>query len=97
MGIVAARTIRRLPTTEREESIVAVRGTKRQLEMPPVTKHIVERRKMFVVPAISGAPLQVGSGESVSAPRNTVPNLPEPFVVRAQASLAAVKAANIQV
>ena len=47
--------------------------------------------RMIVVPASSGAPLQVGIGEGVSAPSNPVPNLPKPTVARAQPSSAAVE------
>ena len=43
------------------------------------------------VPASSGAPLQAGSGEGVSAPSNPVPNLPKPTVARAQPSSSAVE------
>ena len=107
VGIVVARTIRRLPASEREDSnlVVAMRGTPvagRPADVaaddaPTVTRHAAKRKEAIVVPAISGAPLQVG-GEGVSAPPNPVPNLPEPTVARAQQSSAAVgKAASIQV
>ena len=43
-----------------------------------VTRHNVERKEAIVVHAISGAPLQAGSGEGVSAPSNPVPNLAKP-------------------
>ena len=54
----------------------------------------MERREVIVVPAISGAPLQPGSGEDVSAPSNPVPNLPKPTVARAQPSSAAVESSH---
>ena len=79
VGIVVARTIRRLPASEREDSnlVVAMRGTPvagRPAEAaagdaPTVTRH-----------ASSGAP---GSGEGVSASSNPVPNLPKPTVAMA--------------
>ena len=85
MGIVVARTIRRLLASEREDSnlVVAMRGTPvagRRADAaagdaPTVTRHAVEHREVVVVPASSGAPLQAGS-EGVSAPSNRVPNLP---------------------
>ena len=75
MGIVVARTIRRLPASEREDSnlVVAMRGTPvagRPAEAaaedaPTVTRHAVERKEVIVVPAVSGVPLQVGNGEAV--------------------------------
>ena len=78
VGIVVARTIRRLPTSKREDSnlVVATRCTPvagrpadaAADDAPTVTRHAVERREVIVVPAISGAPLQAGSGEGVSAP-----------------------------
>ena len=87
VGIVVARTIRRLPTSEREDSnlVVAMRGTpvaRRPADAaagdaPTVTRHAVEHREVVVVPASSDAPLQAGSGEGVSAPSNPVPNLPK--------------------
>ena len=93
VGIVVARTIRRLPASEREDSnlVVAMRGTPvagrpadaAADDEPTVTRHAVERREVIVVPAISGAPLQAGSGGDVSAPSNPVPNLPKPTVARA--------------
>ena len=59
-----------------------------------VTRHAVEQREVIVVPASSGAPLQVGSGEGVSAPPNPIPNLPEATVARAQSSSAAVESSQ---
>ena len=59
-----------------------------------VTRHAVERREVIVVLAISGAPLQAGSGDVVSAPSNPVPNLPKPTVARAQPSSAAVESSH---
>ena len=53
-------------------------------DAPTVTRHAVEHREVVVVPASSGAPLQAGSGEGVSASSNPVPNLPMPAVARAQ-------------
>ena len=104
VGIVVARTIRRLPTSEREDSnlVVAMMGTPvagrpadaAADDAPTVTRHAVERREVIVVPAISGAPLQAGSGEGVSAPSNPVPNLPKPTVARAQPSSAAVESSH---
>ena len=103
VGIVVARTIRRLPTSEREDSsLVAMRSTPvagRPADVaagdaPTVTRQAVERKEVIVVPAISGAPLQVGSGEGVSAPSNPVPNLPRPTVARAQPSSAAVESSQ---
>ena len=55
-------------------------------DAPTVTRH--------VVPASSGAPLQAGSGEGVSAPSNPVPNLPKPTVARAQQSSSAVESSH---
>ena len=46
---------------------------------------------MVAVPASSGAPLQAGSGEGVSAPSNPVPNLPHPTVAIAQPSSSVVE------
>ena len=96
VGIVVARTIRRLAASEREDSnlVVAMRGTPVARrppdaaagDAPTVTRHAVEQREAIVVPASSGAPLQAGSGEGVSAPSNPVPNLPTPTVARAQPS-----------
>ena len=93
VGIFVARTIRRLPASERQDSnlVVAMRGTPvagrpddaAADDAPTVTRHAVEMREVIVVPAISGAPLQAGS-EDVSAPSNPVPNLPKPTVARAQ-------------
>ena len=104
VGIVVARTIRRPPTSEREDSnvVVAMRGTPvagrpadaAADDARTVTRHAVERREVIVVPAISGAPLQPGSGEDVSAPSNPVPNLPKPTVARAQPSSAAVESSH---
>ena len=93
VGIVVARTIRRLPTSEREDSnlVVAMRGTPvagpadaAAGDAPTVTRHAVEHREVVMVPASSGAPLQAGSGEGISTPSNPVPNLPKPTVARAQ-------------
>ena len=96
-----ARTIRRLPASEREDSnlVVAMRGTPvagRPAEAaagdaPTVTRHAVEHREVIVVPASSGAP---GSGEGVSASSNPVPNLPKPTVARAQPSWSAVESSH---
>ena len=101
VGIVVARTIRRVPTSEREESslLVATRGTpvdRRPAEAAAgdartVTRHAVEQREVIVVPASSGAPLEVGSGEGVSAPPNPVPNLPKPRIAKAHSSWAAAE------
>ena len=104
VGIVEARTIRRLPTSKREESSCScgTRGTpvaRRPAEAaagdaPTVTSHAVERKEVIVVPAISGAPLQVCSSEGVSASPNPVPNLPKRTVARAQPSSAAVESSQ---
>ena len=104
VGIVVARTIRRLPALEREDSnlVVAMRSTPvagrpadaAAGDAPTVTRHAVEHRELAVVPASSGAPLQAGSGEGVSAPSNSVPNLPKPTVARAQPSSAAVESSR---
>ena len=103
VGIVEARTTRRLPTSEREDSnlVVAMRGTPvagrpadAAADDAPVTRHAVERREVIVVPAISGTPLQAGSSEDVSAPSNPVPNLPKPTVARAHSSSAAVESSH---
>ena len=104
MGIVVARSVRRLPPSEREDSnlVVAMRGTPvagRPAEAsaedaPTVTRHAVERKEVIVVPAVSGVPLQVGSGEGVSTSPNPVPNLPKPRVARAQSSSAAVESSQ---
>ena len=59
-----------------------------------MTRHAVEHREVVVVPASSGAPLQAGSGEGVSAPSNPVPNLPKPTVARAQPSSSAVESSH---
>ena len=77
-NIVVARTIRRLPASEREDSnlVVAMRGTPvagRPADAaadhaPTVTRHAVERREVIVVPAISGAPPQAGSKTSAHLP-----------------------------
>ena len=66
VGIVVARTIRRLPASEREDSnlVVAMRGTpvaRRPADAaagdaPTVARHAVEHREVVVVPASSGAP-----------------------------------------
>ena len=99
VGIVVARTIRRLPASEREDSnlVVAMRGTPvagRPAEAaagdaPTVTRHAVEHREVIVVPA--SAP---DSGEGVSASSNPVPNLPKPTVARAQPSSSAVESSH---
>ena len=78
MGIVVARTIGRLPASEREDSnlVVAMSGTPvagrpadaAAGDAPTVMRHAVEHREVVVVLASSGAPLQAGSGEGVSAP-----------------------------
>ena len=104
MGIVVARTIRRLPASEREDSslVVAMRGTPvagrpadaAAGDAPTVTRHAVEHGEVVVVLASSGAQLQAGSGEGVSAPSNPVPNLPKPTVARAQPSSAAVESSH---
>ena len=104
VGIVVARTIRRLPTSEREDSnlVVAMRTTPvagrpadaAADDAPTVTRHGVERREVIVVPSISGAPLQAGSGKGVSAPSNPVPNLCKLTVARAQPSSAAVESSH---
>ena len=103
VGIVVARTIRRLPTSEREDSnLVAMRSTPvggRPAEAAAgdaltVTRHAVEQREVIMVPASSGAPLQADSGEGVSASSNPVPNLPKPTVARAQPSSAAVESSH---
>ena len=102
VGIVVARTIRRLPASECGKSnlVVAMRGTPvagRPADAAAgdaLTRHAVEQREVIVVPASSGAPLQAGSGEGVSAPSNPVPNLPEPTVARAQPSSAAVESSH---
>ena len=57
-------------------------------DAPTVTRHVVEQREVIVVLASSGAPLQAGSGEGVSASSNPVPNLPKPTVARTQPSAA---------
>ena len=104
VGTVVARTIRRLLASKREDSnlVVAMKGTPvagRRADAaagdaPTVTRHAVEQRKVIVVPASSGAPLQEGSGEGVSASSNRVPNLPKPTVARAQPSSAAVESSH---
>ena len=98
VGIVAARTIRRLPTSEREESSlvpVARRPADAAAgDAPTVTRHAVEQSEVIVVPAISAPPLQADSGEGVSASSNPVPNLPEPTVARAQPSSASSQQAK---
>ena len=92
VGIVA-RMIRRLPTSEREDSnlVVAVRDTPvagrpadaAVDDAPTVTRHAVERREVIVVSAVSGVPLQTGSGEDVSTPSNPVLDLHKPGSVSA--------------
>ena len=105
--VVVARTIRRLPASEREDShlggghmsVTPVAGRAADAVAgyaPTVTRHAVEQREVIVVPASSGAPLQAGSGEGVSAPSNPVPNLPKPTVARARHQLR-WKASIIQV
>ena len=42
-------------------------------DTPTVTRHTFER-EVIVVPAIFGVPMQVGSGEGVSAPPSTQPS-----------------------
>ena len=88
----------RCPSSEREESssVVAMRHTCGWTaaegaagDAPTVTRHVVERREVIMVLARSGAPLQVGGGETVTAPPNPVRNLLEPVVARAQLSSAA--------
>ena len=67
VGIVVARSVRRLPTSEREESIsvVAMRGTPVAAgDVHTVTRHAVEQREVIVAPASSGAPLQVAVAET---------------------------------
>ena len=96
LGIVVARTIRRLPASEREEAslVMAMRHTPvagRPADVaagdaPTVTRHAGERKEVIVVPASSGAPMQGGSGEGASASSNPVPNLPKPMVERTEAS-----------
>ena len=64
VGIVVARTVRRLPTSEREDSnlVEAMRGTPvvgrpadaTAGDAPTVTRHAVEYREVVVVPASSG-------------------------------------------
>ena len=63
-------------------------------DAPTVTRHAVEHGEVVVVPARSGAPLQAGSGEGVSAPSNPVPNLPKPTFARAQPSSSAVESSH---
>ena len=85
-----------------DELVVVMRGTpvaRRPADAaagdaPTVTRHAVEHRDVVVVPASSGAPLQAGSGEGVSAPSNPVPNLPKPAVARAQPSSAPVESSH---
>ena len=57
-------------------------------DAPTVTRRAVVRREVIVVSANSGAPMQVGSGEGVSAPPHLDSNMPEPVVARAQSSAA---------
>ena len=47
-------------------------------DAPTVTKHAVEGREVLVAPASYGTPVQVGSGEGVSAPPHLDSNMPEP-------------------
>ena len=104
VGIVVARTIRRLPASVREDSnlVVAMRSTPvagRPADAaagyaPTVTRHAVEQGEVSVVPASSAAPLQAGSGEGVGASSNPIPNLPRPTVARAQPSSAAVESSH---
>ena len=61
-----------------------------------VTRHVVERRGVIMVFARSGAPLQVGGCETVSAPPNPVRNLLAPVVARAQLSSAAAESSHHQ-
>ena len=99
VGIVVARTIRRLLASEREESnlVVAMSGTPvagrpadaAAGDAPTVMRHAVEHREVIVVPANSGAPLQ-----AVSAPSNPVSNLPKPTVAAAQPSSSAVESSH---
>ena len=96
VGIVVARTIRRLLVSELEDSnlVVAMRSTpvaRRQADAaagdaPTVTRHAVEHREVTVVLGSSGALLQAGSGEGVSAPSNPVPNLPQPSSAAVESS-----------
>ena len=74
--------------------VVAMRGTPAAGDAPTVTRHAVEHREEIVVLASSGAPLQAGSGEGVSAPSNPFPNLLKPTVARAQPSSAAVESSH---
>ena len=104
VGIVVARTIRRLSASEREDSNLVVAMSCTPVagrpadaaagDAPTVTRHAVEHREVVVVPASSGAPLQAGSGEGVSAPSNPVPNLPKPTVAMAQPSSSAVESSH---
>ena len=106
VGIVVARTVRRLPSTKREETslVLAMRSTPvagwpadaAAGDTPTVTRHAVERRDVIVVPACCGAPMQVGSRESVSVPPQLGSIMPEPLVPRAHHRLHR-KAASIQV
>ena len=96
LGIGVARTIRRLPASEREEAslVVTMRGTPvsgRPADVaagdaPSVSRHAGERKEVIVVHASSGAPMQGSSGEGASAYSNPVPNLPKPMVERTEAS-----------
>ena len=104
VGIDVARTIRRLPASDREDSnlVVAMRGTlvagrpadAAAGDAPTVTRHAVQHREVLVVPASSGAPLQADSGEGDSASSNPVPNLPKPTVATAQPSSSAVESSH---
>ena len=91
-------------TSEREDSnlVVAMRNTPvagrpadAAADDAPTVRHAVERREVIVVPASSGAPLQAGSGEGVSATSSQVPNLPKPTVRGHNHHRLQWKAANI--
>ena len=97
VGIVVARTIRRLPASEREDSnlVVAVRGTpvaRRPADAaagdaPTVTRHAVEHGEGSWF-------LRALAPHCKRAPSNPVPNLLEPTVARAQPSSAAVESSH---
>ena len=101
LGIVVARTIRRLPASKREESnlvvvmrVISVAGRPADAaagDAHTVTRHAVEHKEVIVVFASSDVPLQAGSGEDVSASSNPVPSLPKATVARAQPSSSAVE------
>ena len=84
--LIVARTIRRLPASEREDSnlVLAMRSTPvagrpadaAAGDAPTVTRHAVEHREVFVVPS------------------NPVPNLLEPTVASAQPSSATVESSH---